>query len=235
LALPTSFQLVSFSSFLHNVPTAIANIARFATFGGGTTFLGLGIANTTAFATMSKLTSQSVFQTQMTGLEGQQLTVHIGDRYPVVTGRLGNANGTTANTPQIAYQDLGLKIQVTPAVHNGEISLIVEGEYDQLGAVQSNGIPIISTRKFQGTARLQDGEWAVFSGLTINNTVNDTSGIPGLSQIPWIGRIFRENHDTQDSGEILVWLKPRLLSLPAWEEPAGAMYVGSETKPLTLY
>ena len=235
LALPTSFQLVNFSSFLHNVPAAIANIAGFATFGGGTTFLGLGIANATAFATMSKLTSESVFQTQVTGLDGQQLTVHIGDRYPVVTGRLGNANGTTANTPQIAYQDLGLKIQVTPAVHNGEISLIVEGEYDQLGAVQSNGIPIISTRKFQGTARLQDGEWAVFSGLTINNTLNEISGIPGLSQIPWVGRIFRENHDTQDSGEILVVLKPRLLSLPAWEDPAGPMYVGSETKPLTLY
>jgi len=125
--------------------------------------------------------------------------------------------------------------QTSLAIQDAFVQLLVEGEYDQLGAVQSNGIPIISTRKFQGTARLQDGEWAVFSGLTINNTLNEISGIPGLSQIPWVGRIFRENHDTHDSGEILVVLKPRLLSLPAWEDPAGPMYVGSETKPLTLY
>lgn len=239
MSLPTSLPLVNFSSFLNNVPAALANIAGFATFGGGSTFFGLGITNASAFATVSKLTSQSAFKAQVAGLDGQQLTLHIGDRYPVVTGRLGNPTGPVAGDqfsfPQIAYQDLGLKVQITPAVHNGDITLVVDGEYNQLGATQSNGIPIISTRKFQGTARLRDGEWAVFAGLTVNSTVTEVSGIPLLSQIPWAGRAFRRNTDAQDTGQVLVVLKPHLLSLPAWEEPSGAMYVGSETRPLTLY
>jgi len=242
MSLPTSFPLVDFSTVLHNIPTAVANgVVGFITFGGGASFLGLGITNASAFATVSKLTSQSVFSTQVAGLDGQQLTLHVGDRYPVVTGRFGNANGggvvngQQASIPQTAYQDLGLKLQLTPSVHDGEISLAIEGEYDQLGAVQSNGIPIISTRKFQGNARLRDGEWAVFAGLTIENTLHQVSGIPLLSQIPWAGRAFRQNTDARDSGEFLVVLKPRLVSLPPWEEPTGTMYVGTETRPLTLY
>jgi general secretion pathway protein D len=235
MSLPTSVPLVNFSLYLNNRPSPIAGIAGFASFGGGVTHLGLGITNASAFAMVSKATSQSVFSAQAEGLDGQQLTMHIGDRYPVVTGRLGNALGQGTNIPQIAYQDLGLKIQITPAVHNGEISLVIEGEHNQLGAVQSNGIPIISTRKFQGTARLKQDEWAVFAGLTISNAVRETSGLPLLSRIPWAGRAFRQNRDATDNGEILVVLKPRLIGLPAWEVPSEALYVGTETKPLTVF
>lgn len=235
MSLPTSAPLVNFSSYLNNRPSPAAGIAGFAAFGGGVTYLGLGITNATAFALVSKATSQSVFRAQVEGLDGQQLALHVGDRYPVVTGRLGNALGQGTNIPQIAYQDLGLKIQITPAVHQGEVSLLVEGEFNQLGAVQSNGIPIISTRTFRGTARLKQDEWAVFSGLTIRSTVQETSGIPLLSQIPWAGRAFRQNRLAQDDGEILVVLKPRVTGLPPWEIPSEPLYVGSETKPLTVF
>lgn len=237
--LPTSFPLVNFSSIMRNAPTGVLDVAGLIMFGGGNTLFGLGITSASAFATVSQLTSQTALITQVSGLDGQQLTVHVGDRYPVVTGRFGDPNGggnvQGGNIPQIQYQDLGLKLTMTPSVHNGEITLSVEGEHNLLGPVQSNGIPIIGSRKFQGNARLRTGEWAVFSGLTTLSSVKTVSGMPVLSQIPWVGQAFRNNTDSEDSGELLVVLKPRLISQSAWEEPTGTMYVGTESKPLTLY
>lgn len=233
LSLPTSFPVINFSSFLNNMPAAAVNVALF---GGGRTLLGMGIADASAFATLSRGSSQTLLRSQVVSLDGQQVSMHVGDRYPIVTGRYGDPGDPTTSTPLTTFQDLGLTMDLTPAVHaDGEVSLAVEAEFSVLGATAVNDIPIISTRAFQGTTRLKFGEWAVIAGLAVTSTGNETTGIPLLSQIPWVGGVFRRNSVTQDSGQVLIVLKPRLLSLPPWETPAPAMWVGTETNPVSVF
>ncbi len=64
------------------------------------------------------------------------------------------------------FQDLGLNLQITPAVHaDGEITLTIEADYNVLGGASNNGIPIISQRKFTGTVRTRTDDWAIIAGL----------------------------------------------------------------------
>jgi general secretion pathway protein D len=240
LQLQNMAPVLNFGTFLHNVPSAIAGFTRFATFGGGATFMGIGITDAAAFATVSRSSAESIFHADVVALDGQAASLKVGDRYPIITGSYVGSGGVDqtqfAPVPAIQFQDLGLILKLTPTVQgNGEVTLDVDAEQDALSGSTNDDIPIITTRHFQGITRLVDGESAVIAGL-MQNTVNESrSGIWGLSSIPILGRLFTKTVKTENVGQTLIVLKPHLISLPPWETPTPVLWVGTETKPLSLY
>jgi general secretion pathway protein D len=223
LSLQNAASIINF-----NVGSTLTRLAQV-----GTSWFGLGLANAGAFATLSRSSTQASLRTQLVSLDGQQAQLHVGDRYPVITGLSGFGD---TSVPIIQFQDLGLNLQVTPTVHaGGEITLLIEADYNVLGGASNNGIPIISQRKFTGTVRSKADEWAIIAGLAVTQTTLTSNGIAGLSELPGIGRIFRRDTTTDDSSQILIILKPRLMSEPAWEHPSEPFWMGTETKPPTFY
>ena len=211
-----------------NATSALSKLA-----GLGTSWFGLGLANAGAFATLSRSSTEASVRTQIIALDGQQAQLHVGDRYPVITGLSGF--GTTS-VPIVQFQDLGLKLQITPTVHaGGEITMLIEADYNVLGGSSNNGIPIISGRKFTGTVRAKADEWAVIAGLAVTQTTLTSNGIAGLRDLPGIGRIFRNDTTTDDSSQVLIILKPRIISEPAWEHPSEGFWMGTETKPPSFF
>jgi general secretion pathway protein D len=240
MTLPTTSTVVNFGTFLNNVGSAVSSITQFLTFGGGKSMFGLGVTDATLMATLSRGSTESVLRTQVVTADGQPATIHVGDRYPIITnGYYGQTTGTgTVYTPPptVQFQDLGLSLKVTPSVHEaGEMTLDVDAQYAVLGAATSNAIPIISNQKFQGKVRLADGEWAVIAGLSEADTGDNFTGTWGLANLPWIGRLLRQNNITKNSSEVLILLKPRLVNLPPWEFPTQTLWVGTESKPLAVY
>jgi general secretion pathway protein D len=246
LQLPNSFNIVSFSSFLGNSSTTTVNsLSSFLTFGGGATFFGVGIAASTVLATFTKSDSDVILRSQIVTLDGQAATLHVGERYPLVTATYsggstnqigtGLASGLSA-PPTINFEDLGLVLKVTPSVHDqGEVTLDIESEFKVLGATDANGNPAISSRKYTGKVRLRMDESAVVAGLIGSSDSDSISGIAGVASIPWLGRILRTNNLNKSSDEVLLVLRPHLLSMPPWEFSTSPIWVGTETKPLTLF
>jgi len=129
-----------------------------------------------------------------------------------------------------------LILKVTPTVQgNGEVSLDVDAEQNALTGLTNNDIPVITTRHFQGVSRLREGEWAVIAGLMQSTLSEDRSGIPGLSSIPFLGHLFTKTTKTEIVGQTLVVLKPHIVKLPPWETPSPVLWVGTETKPVSVY
>jgi general secretion pathway protein D len=240
LTLPNTSSIVNFGNFLQNAVSP-GNLTSFLSFGGGKTLFGLGVTSAQAFATLARSTADSVFSAQMVGLDGQPATLHVGDRYPIITNAyVGSTAGTTgtvyAPPPTVNFEDLGLALKITPSVHlGGEMSLDIEAEYKVLGSLNSTGIPIISQRKFKGTVRLNNGEWAVIAGLTQDSDTHSVGGIAGLANIPLLGRLFRKDSYEKDSTETLLVLKPRVIESPPSEFPTHTLWVGTEGKPITVY
>jgi len=240
LSLPTSASIVDFGSAFLNHP-AVSGANFFALAGGGGTLLGLGIANAAAFATLSKASADTVLRAQIVTLDGQVATLHVGDRYPVTTssysgagGGIGFQNGGFA--PTIQFEDLGLVLKVTPAVHEDyEVTLDVDAQFKTLGADSGNGIPTIGTRQYQGKVRLKDGEWAVIAGLVSTNDAETPAGIAGLMNLPWIGRLFRHQTHVKESTQTLIVLKPRFVALPPWETAQKPIWTGTESRPITPF
>jgi len=231
LSLQTSFSLVNFSSksnLLASIPSGFAN---FLTFGGGASLLGFGVTNAQLFANVSKSSSNTVLRSEIVALDGQPSTFHVGSKYPLVTNEyIGNTSGGGAvftPPPTFSFEDLGLVLKVTPHIHGTEdVTLDVSAEFKLLGATSVNGIPVISSRKYESKARVMTGEWAVMAGLMTSSEARTITGIPILSLIP----LLRSNNINKDYGATLIVLKPHLLILPPSESATWRAWCGTETK-----
>ncbi len=237
IQLANQFPIVNFVGF-QSLPAAARSLANI--FGPMTPF-ALGIADSQIFATLSKSRTENFISAQVVSLDGQAATLHVGQRYPIITnGYYGNATGTGqvfAPPPTVNFEDLGVVLKITPSIHeDGGVTLDIDSEFKALAAQNPvNGIPIISNRKFTGKIRVRDGEWAVLAGLISVTDFVSKAGWPGLADIPILGRIFSKNDVEKASSEVLIVFKPHLTNMPQWEIASHPIWVGTETRPLTVY
>ena len=239
LALPNSFPIVDFGSIAKYVASSIpAGFTHFMTFGGGATFIGIGITEANLFANVSNSLTTTVFKTNLVASQGLPATLHVGDKYPLVTSSFAvSGSGTAARLPPptIQFEDLGFELKITPYIHgNDEVTLDVEANYELLGQADYNGIPEIDNRKFKSTVRLRDGEWAVVTGLLSRTDATTLAAIAGVAGIPILGRLLSTNTKSDDRTSTLLVIKPRLMYMPPSESTSPTLLTGTETKPISL-
>jgi general secretion pathway protein D len=108
-----------------------------------------------------------------------------------------------------------------------EISLEVEAEFKLLTGQSSNGIPVISNRKLQSKVSLRSGEWAVVGGLMSTTEAKTLAGFAGLSRIPGLGKLLSKNTRDDQGSEVLILLRPVLLTATPDQFATRTLFVGS--------
>ena len=81
--------------------------------------------------------------------------------------------------------------------------------------------------------RLRDGEWAVVAGITGRTDSKTQSGFWGLANLPLIGNLFKQTSKDKERQNLLIAIRPHLLSLPPDQMATPRVRVGSETRPFT--
>ena len=241
LRLPTSFPL----NWLVKPGSATemaSNMLKLADIGLRNTFFSLAIGSAEMIAQMANSSGRTLLSSQVRGTSGQPLTMHVGDKYPIITnGYYGDTTrvGTVYTPPPtVNFEDLGLVLKLTPLVHDAhEISLAVDAEFKVLSGASLNDIPVISNRKFESACRLKDGEWAVIAGLMRSSEARVLTGVAGASNIPGLGWLFRRTDTSKDKGEILLILRPRLMTRAPADGLASVdrFWTGSEGRPKAAY
>jgi general secretion pathway protein D len=240
VTLPNSSALVSFGNVTDKIGFfRPSNFLNFMTFGGGTTFMGLGLGSAQLLADYTKSESNSILRSMLMASDGQAATLHIGDKYPIVTSQFVGPSAKPGQNsvippPAFNFEELGLVLKVTPFIHGpDEVTLELEAEFKVLGAGGFNGIPVINTRKFQSKLRLTTKEWAVVAGLVSESDARTLSGMAGLANIPILGPILSRNGKETTNSQVLLLLKPRIVSMPPSERVTKQYWFGSETRPLS--
>ena len=153
----------------------------------------------------------------------QKGVISSGERIAIPTG--SNSFGGTVNgnvSTQIEYQDVVLKLEVIPLVNSdNEITMQIALLNDEQNGTQTieggaGGqdltVPRISTREILTTATVPNNNTIVLGGLIIRRDGNEKSGIPILSDIPYLGRLFSNDLDTKDRSELLVFIQPSIVN-----------------------
>jgi type IV pilus assembly protein PilQ len=118
------------------------------------------------------------------------------------------AGTITSVAPQIARQDIGINLRVTPHVTaNRQILLDVYAEQQVLDEISAAG-PNTSKRNTTNQVLVGDGETAVIGGLTQTQVVRNRSGIPLLMDLPGIGRLFSQTDVTERKQDLLILITP---------------------------
>jgi type II secretory pathway component GspD/PulD (secretin) len=181
-----------------------------------------------------------LYRAQARSVDSQPVTFHVGEKYPVITqGYFGAANpaqqGTTYQPPpSFTFENLGVSLKITPHIHGVDgITLAVESSFELLTGSSVNGIPIFGQRQMNNQVRLLDGEWAVVAGITGKSRSKTQSGFWGLAQLPLIGELFKQTSKDNEAENVLIAIRPHLLSLPPDQLVTPKVRVGTETRPFT--
>ena len=181
---------------------------------------------------------------QLRAVDSVKATLKIGDRQPTATGSFSSAAGTaTVNAlvnTQFTYIDVGVNVDLTPRVHdNGDVSMHVELEVSSVnGHVTLGGIdePIIGQRKVIHDVRMRAGEVSILAGLTTRQDTKTTTGVPGLSGIPILRRLFSGESVDRQRGELMIAIIPHIVRAPeVTPENARTVSVGTAATTKLTY
>jgi general secretion pathway protein D len=152
---------------------------------------------------------------QLRTAEGLAATARFGERVPVPVTTFAPIAAGGINTQPItsyAYENIGVNIDITPRTHHDdEVTLALKVSLSSISGVGFANLPTFGNREISTTIRLKDGETNMLAGLIRDEERAVFSGIPGLSDIPLIGRLFANNHRETQQTDIILTLTPHIV------------------------
>jgi len=163
----------------------------------------------------------------------EKARVLIGEKAPQITTTISPGTGGFASE-SVTYVDVGLTLNVEPTIYlNNEVGIKIALEVSNLlGQVQTKSGSVayqIGTRQASTLLQLRDGENQVLAGLINNEDRSNGNKIPGMGDIPILGRLFGNTKDDSQKTEIVLSITPHLIRNIQRPE-AGASEFGAGTE-----
>jgi general secretion pathway protein D len=145
----------------------------------------------------------------------EKAKVVIGDKLPTITTTISSGVGGFASE-SVNYVDVGLTLNVEPTIYlNNEIGIRISLEastlVDTVETKSGTTAYRIGTRSAATMLQLKDGENQVLAGLIKNDERSSATHLPGLGDLPLIGRLFGSRQDTRDKTEVVLSITPHLV------------------------
>ena len=143
----------------------------------------------------------------------EKAKIHIGDKLPVFTTTSTANVGVSAS---VSYLDVGLRLEVEPQVYlEDDVSIKVGLEVSSVTkevAGPSNSLAYqIGTRNTNTILRLRNGETQILAGLISDEERSSGNRLPGLGDLPLVGRLFGSQSDLHNKSEIILLITPRVV------------------------
>jgi pilus assembly protein CpaC len=159
-------------------------------------------------------------------LENKDASFLAGGQFPFPTITTTPTGGSTSPVVTVQFKPFGVKLDFTPTITaQGSIDLKVAPEVSSLdfaNAVTLDGflIPAISQRRAETEVILKDGESFAIAGLIDNRVMETIDKIPGLGDLPILGKVFRSRSTQKSADELLVVVTPHFVRPLTPEEKA---------------
>ena len=162
----------------------------------------------------------------------EKAKIHIGERVPNIS--ITSAPNTGFVSESVTYVDVGLKLDVEPTIYlDNEVAIRIGLEVSNIiSQVQTKSGTLayqIGTRTASTVLRLKDGENQVLAGLIRDEDRSSGDKLPGLGEVPVLGRLFGRQTDDNSKTEIMLSITPRVVR-NVMRPPASAQQFDSGTE-----
>jgi type IV pilus assembly protein PilQ len=146
-------------------------------------------------------------------LDNRQADILVGEETPVRVIDASAASGNNAPRANVEMKETGIRLTVTPHVTNNRqilMQLHTERSALQILAQQDLGFNF-PKQKADNQLLVNDGETAVIGGLTVTEVNKSRSGIPLLSGLPIVGRLFSNTTESERRRDLIILVTPRII------------------------
>jgi general secretion pathway protein D len=151
----------------------------------------------------------------------EKARILIGDKVPVISSSSTPSTSGPSYTQMVQYLDVGIKLEVEPQVYrNGDVGIKLNLEVSNItNVIQTNSSQAglttlayqIGTRNASTNLRLRDGETQILGGLISDNDRATADKVPGLGQLPVLGRLFSNHNRDHVKTEIVLQITPHIV------------------------
>jgi len=221
-ALSTAASALSSSTSTTLSTSTLAGAAASAISSGATALIGTTTSNGSIYGALIKALASDantniLSMPSLVTLDNQEAKIEVGQSVPELTGSYSNT-GTTSTGSVNPFQtvdrtDIGLKLGITPTIGEGNtIRLKLEFENSTIASGTAGTSDLITNKRTVSNAvSVEGGQILVIGGL-IDDQLNDTvTRIPGLSDIPWLGKLFQSRSISRTKRNLMIFLHPAIL------------------------
>jgi general secretion pathway protein D len=177
----------------------------------------IGVSGISAVATAKKTDgdANTLANPRIRVRNREKAKVVIGDKLPTITTTISSGVGGFASE-SVNYVDVGLTLNVEPTIYlNNEVGIRISLEastlVDTIQTKSGTTAYRIGTRSAATMLQLKDGENQVLAGLIKNDERSSGTKLPGLGDLPIVGRLFGSSQDTRDKTEVVLSITPHLV------------------------
>jgi len=200
--------------------------------------VGFVVPSSNLSAFQSKGNTKLIAQTQIHAFNNEDSSARIGQRVPVQSAQFVTGGTTVGGVVSnvVNYEQTGLTFKFKPLVFpNQDVQVAMEIESKDVAAgsarTDQNENPTFIERTVKGTARIQNNKTLLIASVASGTDRSTRSGLPFISMIPILGRLFTSPIDSSSKIDIVIAVTPRVIRAPAIlpedevERPTGSLAV----------
>ena len=195
----------------------INNVGRTITIGGSTLFFPDLVL---LFSLLEKVTGFNLISNpKVLTLDNQPAEIKVGQVVPFASGVKFDINGQPVITYD--YKEVGLDLKITPTISENNLRLVIGLQVQeivdfirpQVGQL-SYAVPVTSNRQVNSDVVVEKGQTIIIGGLVSTRSIKGQEGIPGLMNVPLLGRLFRRDTQTEDKVSLFIFITPYVVENP---------------------
>ena len=145
-------------------------------------------------------------------LDNRQADILVGEETPIRVVDASAASGDGAARANVQMKETGIRLTVTPHVtNNRQILMQLHTERSALQILAQTDLGFnFQKQKADNQLLVNDGETAVIGGLTVTEVNKTRSGIPLLSGLPIVGKLFSNTQESERRRDLIILVTPRI-------------------------
>jgi len=154
---------------------------------------------------------------RIAAINNQEAKILVGTRDAYITQTLSQGDTTTITSESVQFIDVGIKLNVVPTINrDGFVTMKIKPEVSSVGDTitteAGSRIPIVDTSEAETAIKVKDGVMIMIAGLMKEEKRSDRVGLPLLSRIPFLGKIFDSYASQKKRTELVIFITPHIIT-----------------------